>query len=174
MGEFGTQVKDTVVEKGGQLKDTVVEKGTQLKDKAMYEYDMYKAKKKYKEKFGSDKDDDEKGLMSKIKNFKKYAFGSDFTFEFDVVDNLEDMPAGMGALQLQIHEIGKMKDSLTTLTASRRVRIARSTTSRCKKSRRSGWNCSRSCPSRCGSTVRFNVKPSRTCRRKSSRTCRTT
>lgn len=103
MGEFGTQVKDTIVEKG-----------TQLKDKAMYEYDMYKAKKKYKEKFGSDKDDDEKGLMSKIKNFKKYAFGSDFTFEFDVVDNLEDMPAGMGALQLQIHEIGKMKDSLTT------------------------------------------------------------
>lgn len=114
MGEFGSQVKDTVVEKGGQLKDTVVEKGGQLKDKAMYEYDMYQAKKKYKKKYGSGDKDDEKGLKAKIKNFKKYAFGSDFTFEYSVVDNLEDMPAGMGALQLQIHEIGRMKDSLTT------------------------------------------------------------
>lgn len=103
MGEFGTQIKDTVVEKGGQLKD-----------KAMYEYDMYHAKKKYKKKYGSDDKDDKKGLKAKISNFKKYAFGTDFTFDYDIVDNLEEMPAGMAALQLQIHEIGRMKDSLTT------------------------------------------------------------
>ncbi len=93
-------------------KDNVGQGVESVKGKVKYTYDMHKAKDQLKEKEKAKTNKKEKGKLSKLLN---YTFGTDFTFESKLSDNLENMPNDMAALQLQMESIGTMIARTTEL-----------------------------------------------------------